>query len=97
MNNKIASYLGFAIKSRNIVFGYDNLCACKKNKVLVIYDDTLSEKVQEKLLRLVKFHSWQVIKLDYTIESVINRNCKALGVLDEHLSDAIKQNYKGEN
>ena len=92
MTSKIQSYIGFAIKSRNIVFGYDNLVKFKSKYMLVLYDDTLSVKVQDRLIMLAQSHHWDIIKLPYTIESVINRNCKALGIIDVNLSNAIKQN-----
>ena len=92
MTSKIQSYIGFAIRSRNIVFGYDNLVKSKSKYLLVLYDDTLSVKVQEKLVMLAQSHNWEIIKLPYTIESIISRNCKAIGITDTNLSNAIKQN-----
>ena len=92
MNNKLFSYFGFAIKSRSIVFGYDNLAKCNKARVLVVFDNTFNNKMQSKLNRLARLNKWDIVKLDDTLASVIGRNCKVVGILDENLANAIKQN-----
>ncbi len=91
--NKIASYLGFAIKSRNIIFGFDNLCETKKKIVTVITDNTINNKLKDKLIQLCEYRKWELLTLnDCTLSDLLNRNCKMVGVTDVHLAQAIKQN-----
>ena len=56
MGNKLGAYLGFAVKSRNLVSGYDtcmNLIKRKKIKLILITRDA-SEKTMEKFRRLTE-------------------------------------------
>jgi len=92
MNSKLFSYFGFAIKSRNIVFGYDNLVKCKSKNVLIVFDNTVNDKMQSKINRLARAHNWDIVKLECTLLSILGRNCKIVGITDENLANAIKQN-----
>lgn len=45
--NKVKSYLGFAIKSGKILFGYDNLFTyCKRHKNIVPFRDSLADSLR---------------------------------------------------
>ena len=92
MNTKLQSYFGFAIKSRAIVFGYDNLVKCNKSGVLIVFDGTFNEKMKSKLNRLARNKQWDIVKLDMPLFEIIGRNCKVVGITDINLSNAIKQN-----
>ena len=49
--NKINSYIGFAKKSRTIVFGEDN-CEDNKKIKLVVYSDEISQNFIKKLTKI---------------------------------------------
>ncbi|MBR1992691.1 MAG: ribosomal L7Ae/L30e/S12e/Gadd45 family protein [Firmicutes bacterium] len=56
MNNKLKSYLGFAVRSRNLVSGYDtciNLIKIKKIKLILITKDA-SEKTLKRFRGLTE-------------------------------------------
>ena len=92
-SSKVASYLGFAIKSGNIIFGYDNLRKYRgRSNPLVLYDNTFAPKATQKLIELCRKNSWQIYLVDVSIEQLIHRNCKVVAITDENMARAIIQN-----
>ena len=89
--NKIRTYLGFAIKSKKIIFGYDNIVTYKKNQILILSSSTVNEKVSAKINSFAERNNIKIIKLkDITCEELISReNCKIVSVIDESLANAI--------
>lgn len=83
---KIRSYIGFAIKSRNIVYGTDNILKSKAK--LVIVSDRLSQNAIDKLNN--KFHKVIIIKDETFAE--LGSSALALAILDSSLANAIKNN-----
>jgi len=96
--NKISTYLGFAIKSGKILFGYDNLLTNKKFPTLVLTCSTLNDKMNTKVNDFCNKNNIQIISLiDIELSSLIKRdNCKVVGILDENLSKAILNEFKME-
>lgn len=96
---KIESYLGFAIRSGNVIFGYDKLFDCKKTPKLVLVCSTQNEKVSNKVLNFCTDNNIECIKLDNLILSdlIKRENCKVIGVLDENLANAIRFELKMDN
>lgn len=92
--NKLRAYVGFAVKSGNIVFGVDQIKACKKQIKLVLACNTLSSNALDKLYRHCSLNNLKlvIIQSPYTLDSIVGReNCKAIAILDEHLAQAIDQ------
>lgn len=89
--NKVKTYLGFAIKSKKILFGYDNIITYKKNQKLILVSSSVNEKVSTKINSFAERNNISIINLtDITVEELIGReNSKIISVLDENLSDAI--------
>ena len=92
MNNKISTYLGFAIKSGSVVFGFDNLIKCRKLPKLVLVCSTQNEKVSNKVANFCKINKIDIIKLqNLVLGNLIKRdNTKILGILDENLCRVLK-------
>ena len=90
--SKLATYLGFAIKSGKVIFGYDNLFKAKKLPRIIVYCSTLSEKMKNKLISYSNDKKIKLLTLENLILSdIIKReNCKVLGICDENLSSAIE-------
>ena len=90
--SKLASYIGFAIKSGKVIFGYDNLFKSKKLPRSIICCSTLSEKMKNKLISYSNDKKIKLLTLENLILSdIIKRdNCKVLGICDENLSFAIE-------
>lgn len=89
--NKIKTYLGFAIKSGKIIFGYDNIISSKKNQKLILVSETVNEKVSSKINSFAERKNINIINLkDITVEELIGReNSKIVSVIDESLANAI--------
>lgn len=94
--NKIDTYIGFALKSRKVVFGLDLLKVQAVKIKVIIADNTLSEKS----LREVKFLSGKY-KIPLLIseaelnETLHKKNCKTIGITDINLSKAVLANIDG--
>lgn len=102
--NKLKSYFGFAIKSGNVIFGYDNLFKSKKAPLLVVISPDLAEKMANKVKIFCDEHKINLLTLEnLNLSDIINRdNCKVLGILDLELSKVIakeimQQKNIGEN
>jgi ribosomal protein L7Ae-like RNA K-turn-binding protein len=91
--SKIKTYVGFAVKSRKIRYGVDDILKLK-NANLIIVSDSLAESGMKKLEAFADRKSVGLIKLSEQdfFEVVQNISIKALAVLDENLADAIKKN-----
>ena len=91
--SKIKTYVGFAVKSRKIRYGVDDILKLK-NADLIMVSDSLSESGMKKLEAFANRKSIDLIKLSEEdfLEVVQNISIKALAVLDENLTDAIKKN-----
>ena len=90
MNNKVRSYVGFAIRSGQCVFGYDLIF--KSGKVLVVlYSADMSDKAQIRLKRYCDDCAIPCIKLSeddmqlYTSRPAV----KAIGITEPNLAQAI--------
>ena len=90
-NSKIQSYLGFAKKSNDIIYGIDNLKEYNKKMPLVIYSDEISERSLKVLNNLVEEKKWKMIKLkNLKLDDLLfTQNCKVIGIKNENLSKAI--------
>ncbi len=95
--NKIKTYLGFAIRSGKVVFGYDNLMVTRKNPLLVLISQSQGDKVADKVMKYCMEGKIRCIRLPFNLEDLLDRNCKVIAVLDKSLSDAIYNELKVEN
>lgn len=88
--NKISSYINFAIKSGQVIFGYDNLFVFKKKPRLVLVSNDLTEKMQNKVIDFCNEKEIKFVLLELSLGNLIARdNCKVLAILDNGLSNAI--------
>ena len=89
--SKLKTYIGFAIKSNNIVFGYDKLFENKKTPKLVIVCSSLNEKNTNKIIDFCSSQNIQYYKLNEILLSDLTsrNNCKCIGVCDDNLSNVI--------
>ncbi len=91
--SKIKTYVGFAIKSRKIKYGVDDILKLK-NANLIIVSESLAESGMKKLEGFAEKKSIRLVKLDSEnfLEAVQNSYVKAAAILDENLAEAIKKN-----
>jgi len=89
--NKIKTYVGFAIRSRKIIFGYDNIVTYKKTQNLILVSSTVNEKVKGKINSFAENKNIKIVNLQgITVEELTDRdNSKIISIIDESLSNAI--------
>lgn len=92
---KIKAYIGFAIKSRSIVYGVDNIE--NKSPYLIVYTSALATS-ENRLLVVAQRKGSDIIKLDEEkYRSIIdNEKIKAFAILDKNLAKAIKEHIAEE-
>lgn len=93
MSGKVNSYIGFAIKARKIIFGVENITTYRKKLHLILLDVSLGPNSAKKILRYATERQLPI--LNYDINSILGeRNCKALGIIDQNLALAIFNELK---
>ena len=89
--NKIKTYVGFAIKSKQIKFGIDEIL---KNKFLdlILVSSELAESSKSKLENFASKTNSKLIELEQDqIDFVLNKtNVKVFAITNKGLADAIK-------
>lgn len=91
--NKIKTYVGFAIKSRSIIFGVDDI-AKSKNSHIILYSVLLGDSSKDKLIKFannknIEHYEFETQVFDELFE---NKNIKAIAITDKNLALAIKKN-----
>lgn len=88
---KVKSYLGFAIKSRAAVFGLDSIG--KKKVLLVLADTSLQPSSMSKLESLSNKNGFRVYKvsLDAVKQVLPSENIKVIGISNKDLANAIEE------
>lgn len=86
--NKINSYLGFAKKSRNIVFGEDKVLSSKPKLVVV------SSKTSQNFCGKLKKMTCPIIVLEQTLYESLGEKSLVFGILDSSLANAIENELK---
>ncbi|MDR0751309.1 MAG: hypothetical protein LBF12_01785 [Christensenellaceae bacterium] len=88
--SKIKSYIGFAIKSKAIVIGTDNITSYTKKKklALCLIDKTLSENAKKKISRHFVGNK-NLIIIDNLGELSSRGSCRALAIIDANLASVI--------
>ena len=92
--NKAKTYVGFAMKSRAIKFGVDDICKCKAAE-LVIVSDSLQESSLKKITAFAEKNRKELFKLSLDdFENLLdNKSVKAFAILDKNLAMAIKKEF----
>lgn len=90
---KIKTYIGFAIKSREIKFGVDDIVKTKNPK-LVLASKGLGESSLSKLKKFLDSKNMEVTLLDDAdfAEIIQSENIKAVSIENNNLAEAIKKN-----
>lgn len=91
--DKIETYIGFSIRKGAAVFGVDCICTYRKKMYLVAVTETLAPKSKANVVRYATERGIPVVTVaDY--ETLAKRNCKAVGICDKSLAEAIVANVK---
>lgn len=90
---KVKTYIGFALKSRQIKFGVDDILKLK-NASLILVSEALTQSGLKKInsFALKKSITCLGLSADDFNEIIQNTNIKGIAILDNNLADAIKKN-----
>ena len=91
--SKIKAYIGFAIKSRNIKYGVDDIVKVKKFQLIMI-SDCLAQSSKNKIINFANNNGCEVS--EFSADEFLslfngNESIKAVSVTDKGLADAIKK------
>ena len=92
MNNKIVSYIGFAIKSGAVVYGADDILKSKKNSGVILYKKDINEKNLNKIKSKLKIPCLDCDEELTSFEKL--SGAKVIFITDKNLSEAIISNAK---
>lgn len=87
---KINAYLGFAIKSGNLIKGVDKIIENKKPVYVVLY----SSLADNSLSKLMKFVAYNKIDIFKVTDEVLPLGSKAIALTDQNLARVIKEKLK---
>lgn len=88
--SKIKTYIGFAFKAGKCVLGVDNIEKLSK-PTLIIYSTELSTNSVKKLNDICVKHNHRLVAIDEFNKISPREGCKALGIKDISLADAISK------
>ena len=91
--NKIISYIGFAVRSNNLIAGQTPLKRTKKQLHVILVCNSGSENLKNLAKNLAVKHGCEYIITKPSLETLTNvNNIKIVGITDENLSRGIIQN-----
>ncbi|MBQ4542101.1 MAG: hypothetical protein IJA23_04545 [Clostridia bacterium] len=91
--DKARTYLGFAIKSRSVKYGVDDITKCRKVE-LILVSDSLQESSFNKITKFSMQNNIDLLKIGLeNFENLLdNKSVKAVAILDKNLAAQIKKN-----
>ena len=94
MKSKIETYLGFAVKSGNIILGIDSIEYTKKRIYCIIICNTASKNLEKDVFKISDKHRVPIVRVSQgTLGDVLYKeNCKVAAITDKQLSKAILEN-----
>lgn len=96
---EICKIIGFAIRSRSIVIGYDNILNYKKHELLILANAFLSERTINKLKKLSESKKHVLFLIDNFKMLMLKANINVLGVTNSEMTKRIIyliSNFEGE-
>jgi len=102
INNKLVTYIGFSIKSRNILYGYENVIASRKRIYLVLVDESIGGSSGNKVAAFTEKKNVPIYYLEKDVLSQLcgGRNVKCIALTDAGLASAaqnVLNNIGGNN
>lgn len=91
--NKVKSFLGFAKKSRNIIYGVDDIVKSRKVQLVILSKELADNSKQkiEKFLENKNIYKFEIDKKDFAdlLQSDVIKIC---AITDANLAKAINMN-----
>lgn len=92
--NKVDSFIGFAIKARDIVFGLYSIENYKKKiHLLIMCESAKKNTIKSALNFKEKFEVPLITTKDILLDDVVfKKDCKLIAITNKNLADAIMNN-----
>lgn len=92
---KIKSYIGFAIKSRHVCFGTDEILKLNSPEI-ILFSSALGDNSKSKLTHYLNSKNLEIFEIDDAEfkELITNKNILAFAVTDKNLAQAIRLNIQ---
>lgn len=94
LNAKVAAYIGFSIKAGKLIYGYENVIASKKVR-LILCDTGISENSMKKVQRYADEVKINVITIEDLAEYFGGKPVKCIGLVEENLASATEKELLG--
>lgn len=93
-NSKIGSFIGFAIKAKDIVFGLYSIENYKKKiHLLIVCESSKKNTIKNAVNFKNKFNAPLITTKGILLEDVVfKKNCKIIAITNKNLADAILNN-----
>lgn len=97
LNQKIRSYFGFAIKSKNIIYGGDSFVSAKKKAFLVVCSEDINRTILKDIKQKCEKYKIPLLMTDTAmVEEITHKiNCKCIAVCEPNLAKAILKEQIG--
>ena len=96
--NKVITYINFAKKSKNIIYGVDDIIKSRKIELIFISEE-LAESGRKKVQKFTATNNIKEFLLDKNrfFELIQNSSIKVFGITDKNLANAIKLNFTNKS
>lgn len=104
-NSKVATFLGFCVKSGKILLGYDAIERNKKKIYLLVADESLSPNTVKRAVKVSEQFGCPLLICHEDLGATLHKQgCKLVAIQDQNLANAIigcadshYENYSGGN
>lgn len=92
--SKDLTFIGFCIKARKIIFGYNTLIESSKKKYLIFLCNSAAENTKKDVISYAKKNNIKLLMTQGILleEIVYKVNCKTAAVIDKNLAAAVLEN-----
>ena len=85
LKSKLSGYLGLAIRSNSVLFGFDNLKSYKKKVYCVLVSGDVQKKLEQHINNLCAERNIIVKKLKNNLDDLIKtNNCKVISIINKN-------------
>lgn len=91
--DKITSLIGFAVRARKIVLGYDRITESKAKKYLIVTANEINVTAKKRLINFAQENSVPILQTDLDLSKITGfGKCKALAFSDKQMAQAALKN-----
>ena len=88
---KLSTYIGFSIRSGQVLYGVDNISTCKKRIFLILVSGGLGDSSKDKITKVATDRACPIYYLEDGLlaDFTHKEGVKAIAILDTSLAGAI--------